>query len=102
MINTTDIFNMPQNLKTYIYNKLIGLDVDYKEIKTDIATKKLEGADVGGKYIAIGSYIDILTNGEIVSVIMKLQGYDKEIKKVSGDVLRVLNIKVEEIEKLIK
>ena len=32
MINTTDIFNMPQNLKTYIYNKLIGLDVDYKPL----------------------------------------------------------------------
>ena len=102
MINTTDIFSMPQNLKTYIYNKLNGLDVDYNEIKTEIATQKLEGEDVGGKYITVGNYIDILTNGEIVSIIMKLQGYDKEIKKVSGDVLRVLNIKVEEIEKLIE
>ena len=33
---------------------------------------------------------------------MKLKGYNKEKKKTDGDVLRVFNIKVEEIEKLIE
>ncbi len=102
MINTTEIFNMPQTLKTYIYNKLMGLNIDYNEIKTELSDKKLEGEDVGGKYIAVGHYIDILTNGEIVSIIMKLKGYNKEEKVIEGDVLRVLNIKADEIEKLIK
>ncbi len=102
MINTTDIFNTPQKLKTYIYNKLQNLNVNYEEIKTEITNKKLNGEDVGGIYIGVGDYIDILTNGEIVSVMMKLKGYNKEKKKTDGDVLRVFNIKVEEIEKLIE
>ena len=102
MINTTDVFSAPQELRTYIYNKLNDLDVDYNEIKTEITDKKLEGGDVGGKYIAVSDTMDILTNGEIISVIMKLKGYNKEDKVVGEDVLRVFNIKIEEIEKLIK
>jgi len=101
MINTTDIFNTPQKLKTYIYNKLQNLDVNYEEIRTEIANKKLEGEDVGGVYITVGDYMDILTNGEIISIVMKLQGYNEEIKKIDSDALRVFNIKVKEIKKLL-
>ena len=102
MINTTDIFSMPQKLKTYIYNKLNEVDIDYEEIKIELKNKKLEGEDVGGKYIAVGNYIDILTNGDIVSIIMKLKGYNKENDDFENNVLRVLNIKVNDIEKLIE
>jgi len=102
MINTTDIFSMPQKLKTYIYNKLNEVDIDYEEIKIELKNKKLEGEDVGGKYIAVGNYIDILTNGDIVSIIMKLKGYNKENDDFENNVLRVLNIKVKDIEKLIE
>ena len=101
MVNTTDIFNVPQQLKTYIHKKLSEIEVDYEEVRAEIEAKKLEGEDVGGKYIAVGTYIDVLTNGEIVSIIMKLQGYNEETEKVDGDVLRIFNIKVDEIEKLI-
>jgi len=102
MVNTTDIFSMPQKLKTYIYNKLNKIDVDYEEIKIELKNKKSNGEDVGGKYIAVGNYIDILTNGNIVSIIIKLKGYNKKVDGFENDVLRVFNIKVKDIEKLIE
>jgi len=102
MVNTTDIFSMPQKLKTYIYNKLNKIDVDYEEIKIELKNKKSNGEDVGGKYITVGNYIDILTNGNIVSIIIKLKGYNKKVDGFENDVLRVFNIKVKDIEKLIE
>ena len=101
MINTTDIFNAPQELRTYIYNKLNELDTNYAEIKTEIEDKKLEGDDIGGKYIAVNDDMDILTNGEIVSIIMKLKGFDHKTEKIEENILRVFNIKINEIEKLL-
>jgi len=102
MINTTDIFSISQKLKTYIYNKLNGIDINYEEIKIELKQKKLEGEDAGGKYIAVSDYIDILTNGDIVSIIMKIKGYNKENDDFENNILRVLNIKVKDIEKLIE
>ena len=101
MINTTDIFNAPQELRTYIYNKLNELNTDYAEIKTEIEDKKLEGGDVGGKYIAVSDAMDILTNGEIISIIVKLKGFNQKTEEIEDDVLRVFNIKINEIEKLL-
>ena len=102
MINTTDIFSMPQKLKTYIYNKLNGIDINYEEIKTELKNKKSEGEDVGGKYIAVGNYIDILTNGDIVSMIKKTNVGFVHKADHQNNILRVLNIKVKDIEKLIE
>ena len=100
MINTTEIFNAPQKLKLFIYNKLKELNADYNEIKIEVSEKKLNGEDVGGKYIEVSDSMDILTDGEIVSIITKLKGFHQKTEKLN-DVLRVFNIKVDEIEKLI-